>query len=291
FTGLWAQLQEAIGASRRIFELLDLRPELAEPAAPVRLERVRGRVTFEDVTFAYAEGRPVLHGVSLDVAPGATVALVGPSGAGKSTLVSLVSRFDDPQAGRVLLDGVDLRELALRDLRGLVGVVPQETQLFSGSVLDNVRYGRPDASEAEVVAAARAANADGFVRQLPEGYATQVGERGVKLSGGQRQRIAIARALLKDPRILVLDEATSSLDSESEALVQAALEALRRGRTTFVIAHRLAAVLGADEIVVLDEGRVVQRGTHQQLLAAGGLYADLFRRQFAVQAKEAATRR
>lgn len=291
FTGLWAQLQEAIGASRRIFELLDLRPELAEPAAPVRLERVRGRVTFEDVTFAYAEGRPVLHGVSLDVAPGATVALVGPSGAGKSTLVSLVSRFYDPQAGRVLLDGVDLRELALRDLRGLVGVVPQETQLFSGSVLDNVRYGRPDASEAEVVAAARAANADGFVRQLPEGYATQVGERGVKLSGGQRQRIAIARALLKDPRILVLDEATSSLDSESEALVQAALEALRRGRTTFVIAHRLATVLGADEIVVLDEGRVVQRGTHQQLLAAGGLYADLFRRQFAVQAKEAATRR
>lgn len=282
FTGLWAQLQEAIGASRRIFELLDERSDLPEPRAPRALDQVRGQVAFEQVAFRYA-GRGddlVLDGIDLVADPGETIALVGPSGAGKSTLVSLVPRFYDPVAGRVLLDGVDVRDLATRDLRRQVGIVPQDTLLFSGSVADNVRYGRPDASDDEVVAAARAANADGFIRAFPDGYATTVGERGVKLSGGQRQRIAIARALLKNPRILILDEATSSLDSESEALVQAALERLMEGRTTFVIAHRLSTVHGADRILVMDGGRIVQRGAHAELVERPGLYRDLHARQF-----------
>jgi ATP-binding cassette, subfamily B, bacterial MsbA len=282
FTGLYSQIQEAIGASRRIFELLDTRPDLPEPANPIALTDVRGEVRFEGVRFRYGDRGDdwVLDDIDLVARPGEVVALVGPSGAGKSTLVTLISRFHDPVEGRITLDGIDLRELDPRALRAQVGVVPQETLLFSGTIADNVRYGRPDASDAEVEAAAVAANADGFVRAFPDGYATLVGERGVKLSGGQRQRIAIARALLKDPRILVLDEATSSLDSESEALVQAALDHLMRGRTTFVIAHRLSTVLGANRIVVLDRGCIVQVGRHAELLAAGGLYADLYERQF-----------
>jgi subfamily B ATP-binding cassette protein MsbA len=282
FTGLYSQVQEAVGASRRVFELLDTAPDLSEPAAPVPLGDPRGEVTFEGVRFRYGDRGDdwVLDGIDLVAQPGDVVALVGPSGAGKSTLVTLISRFHDPVDGRITLDGVDLRDLDPRALRSQVGVVPQETLLFSGTIADNVRYGRPDASDAEVEAAAVAANADGFVRGFPDGYATVVGERGVKLSGGQRQRIAIARALLKDPRILVLDEATSSLDSESEALVQAALDHLMRGRTTFVIAHRLSTVLNADRIVVIDRGRIVQVGRHAELLARGGLYADLYERQF-----------
>jgi len=282
FTGLYSQVQEAVGASRRVFELLDTAPDLSEPDAPVALGDVRGEVRFEGVRFRYGDRGDdwVLDGIDLVARPGEVVALVGPSGAGKSTLVTLISRFHDPVEGRIALDGVDLRDLDPRALRAQVGVVPQETLLFSGTIADNVRYGRPDASDAEVAAATAAANADGFVRAFPDGYATIVGERGVKLSGGQRQRIAIARALLKDPRILVLDEATSSLDSESEALVQVALEHLMRGRTTFVIAHRLSTVLNADRIVVLEHGRVVQTGRHAELLAKGGLYADLYERQF-----------
>lgn len=282
FTGLYSQLQEALGASARIFELLDAESDLPEPAEPVRLTHPRGEVRFERVSFRYGDRGTalVLDDIDLEAAPGRVVALVGPSGAGKSTLISLIPRFYDPTAGRVLLDGVDLRRLATRELRAHIGIVPQETQLFSGSIAENIRYGRPEAEDGAVAAAARAANAERFIAAFPAGYETLVGERGVKLSGGQRQRVAIARALLKDPRILILDEATSSLDSASEALVRAALERLMEGRTTFVIAHRLSTVLGADTILVLDGGRIVERGPHRALLAAGGLYRDLFQRQF-----------
>lgn len=285
FTGLFAQVQEAIGASTRVFELLDTASDLPTEASPIAMAQPRGDVRFEGVSFRYGDRGDawVLHDIDLLARSGEVTALVGPSGAGKSTLVTLLSRFHDPTEGRITLDGVDVRRLGLHDLRRHVGVVPQETLLFSGTIAENIRYGRPDASDAEVEAAAVAANADGFVRGFPDGYATIVGERGIKLSGGQRQRIAIARALLKNPRILVLDEATSSLDSESEALVQEALERLMEGRTTFVIAHRLSTVVRADRIVVLSGGRVVQSGTHPDLLAQGGLYADLYARQFDTQ--------
>jgi subfamily B ATP-binding cassette protein MsbA len=286
-TGLYNQFQEALGASGRIFELLDEHSDLPEPAAPAPLTRAEGRVTFEAVTFAY-EGHAVLRDLTLDVPAGQIVALVGPSGAGKTTLVSLIPRFWDVSAGTLRLDGTDLRDFALRDLRAQVGLVPQETLLFSGTVGENIRYGRPDATPAEVEAAARAANAHEFITAFDLGYDTVVGERGVKLSGGQRQRIAIARALLKDPRILILDEATSALDNESEALVQAALERLMQGRTTFVIAHRLSTVRNADRILVMDAGQIVQDGTHAQLLAAGGLYRDLYELQFRQQTALAA---
>ncbi len=282
FTGLYSQLQEALGASKRIFELLDADSDLPEPEAPLHLDAPYGAVRFEGVRFRYGDrgDAPVLDGIDLTAEPGRVIALVGPSGAGKSTLVSLIPRFFDPTEGRILLDDVDLRRLPTRELRGVVGIVPQETQLFSGSIADNIRYGRPLADDAAVAEAARAANADGFIRAFPDGYGTLVGERGVKLSGGQRQRVAIARALLKDPRILILDEATSSLDSESEASVQAALERLMQGRTTFVIAHRLSTVQGADMLLVMDGGRIVQRGSHRALLNEGGLYRELFERQF-----------
>lgn len=286
-TGLYNQFQEALGASGRIFELLDEHSDLPEPAAPAPLTRAEGRVTFEAVTFAY-DGHAVLRDLTLDVLAGQIVALVGPSGAGKTTLVSLIPRFWDVSAGTLRLDGTDLRDFALRDLRAQVGLVPQETLLFSGTVGENIRYGRPDATPAEVEAAARAANAHEFITAFDLGYDTVVGERGVKLSGGQRQRIAIARALLKDPRILILDEATSALDNESEALVQAALERLMQGRTTFVIAHRLSTVRNADRILVMDAGQIVQDGTHAQLLAAGGLYRDLYELQFRQQTALAA---
>ncbi|MEX2541604.1 MAG: ABC transporter transmembrane domain-containing protein [Trueperaceae bacterium] len=312
FTGLYSQLQEAIGASQRIFELLDVAGEAmsgeglsgeadstaAVSGADVSRESpsaagtevsprrdIRGRVEFHGVSFAYGDRGDalVLEQVDLLAQPGEVIALVGPSGAGKSTLVSLLPRFYEPLAGRITLDGHDLSDLELPELRSQIAMVPQETHLFSGTVSENIRYGKPAADDREVVEAARAANADGFVSEFPEGYGTLVGERGVKLSGGQRQRLAIARALLKDPRILILDEATSSLDSESEALIQTALERLMIGRTTFVIAHRLATVLSADRIVVLDRGRIVQQGPHAALLAQGGLYRELYLRQFDVE--------
>ncbi len=304
FTGLFAQLQEGLGASRRIFDLLDERPDLPVPERPTPLPADPRAVRFDSVWFRYDrvlddeaagdevdaatvhDGRPddgeawVLQDVDLALAPGEVVALVGPSGAGKSTLASLLPRFFDPQRGAVRLGGVDLREADPHEVRAHVGLVPQETQLFSGSVADNVRYGRPDASDDELRAAADAAHASGFIGALPDGWDTRVGERGLRLSGGQRQRIAIARALLKDPAVLVLDEATSSLDSESEALIQDALDVLMRGRTSLVIAHRLSTIVGADRIVVMDRGRVVQVGRHATLVTADGLYRTLFETQF-----------
>ncbi len=281
-SGLWGDFARAIGASRRVFQLLDWRPDL-EGSATGRLPSVLGHVALSGVTFAYPT-RPdvdVLRDFDLELAPGRVVALVGPSGAGKSTVAALLSRFYDPQQGEVRLDGRPLTELDPTWLREHVGAVSQEPVLFATTIADNIRYARPDATDDEIRAAAAAANAAGFVEGFPEGYATPVGERGVRLSGGQKQRIAIARAILKDPAVLVLDEATSALDTESEHLVQEALDRLMEGRTTLVIAHRLSTVRDADEVVVLDEGRVVERGTHQALVEADGLYRKLVERQFA----------
>ncbi|MDT0633137.1 ABC transporter transmembrane domain-containing protein [Rubrivirga sp. S365] len=277
---IYTSLQSAAGASERLFDLLDTEPDIADAPGATPLGRVRGAVTFRDAWFGYDPDEPILRGVSLEAAPGETVALVGPSGAGKTTLLNLIPRFYDVDAGAVLVDGRDVREVTVRSLREAVSVVAQDVELFGTSILENIRYGRLDATVEEVEEAARAAHAHDFILGLPGGYATEVGERGVKLSGGQRQRVAIARALLKDPPVLLLDEATSALDAESEAAVQDALAVLMRGRTTFVIAHRLATVRDADRILVLDAGRVVERGTHDALVAQGGLYARLAARQF-----------
>ncbi len=279
---LWGEVQRASGAADRISELLSERPAIAAPTKPAALPRPpAGRVAFEGVGFHYPSrpDRSALDGFSLRVEPGETVALVGPSGAGKTTVFQLLQRFHDPEAGRVLMDGVDLRDADPADIRGRIGVVAQDPVIFGADVWDNIRYGRPDASDAEVQAAARAASA-GFLDDLPHGFGTFLGERGVRLSGGQRQRVAIARAILRDPAVLLLDEATSALDAESEAAVQGALARLSRGRTTLVIAHRLATVRRADRIVVLEEGRVVAEGSHEELLRGGGLYARLAELQF-----------
>jgi ATP-binding cassette subfamily B protein len=282
-TEMWGEVQRAAGAMERLAELLAARPTIAAPAQPAQLPpKISGRIAFENVSFSYpsrAEMR-ALHDYSLEVKPGETVAVVGPSGAGKSTTFQLLLRFYDPQSGRICIDGIDIRTWRPEDLRSTIGFVPQDTVLFGASARENIDYGRPGSSDEQIVAAARAAAADEFLRELPDGYNTFLGERGIRLSGGQRQRIAIARAILKDPPILLLDEATSSLDAESERLVQAALNVLMRGRTTLVIAHRLSTVLRADRIVVLQAGRIVAVGKHAELMRSSPLYAKLAALQF-----------
>jgi subfamily B ATP-binding cassette protein MsbA len=280
---LFGSYQEALGAASRVFELLETIPTVAEPTAPATLPKpVRGAVAFENVSFGYSLDLPeVLSDVSLRIAPGEVVALVGPSGAGKTTIASLLPRFWDVGSGRITLDDVDVRDLSFADLRGAVGMVPQEPALFSGTIAENIAYARPDEvgvrpTDAEIRDAARAAHALEFIERLPQGFETTVGERGVKLSGGQRQRLAIARVFLKNPAVVVLDEATSSLDNESERAVEAAMEDLLRGRSTLIIAHRLSTVRRADRVVVLDRGRIVESGTHDALIDHNGLYARLY---------------
>jgi ABC-type multidrug transport system fused ATPase/permease subunit len=274
------QLTEAFAGLDRIREIMDMPSEDAEDAAKAELPRVQGALTFEDVWFEYREGVPVLHGVDFHAPAGTTTALVGSSGSGKSTILSLVMAFTRPTRGRIRVDGRDLRSVRLRDYRSHVGVVLQDNFLFDGSVAENIAFAKPGATRAEIVAAAQVARCDEFVREFPEGYETLVGERGVKLSGGQRQRVAIARAILADPQILLLDEATSSLDSESEQQIKEGLAALRRGRTTFVIAHRLSTITSADQILVIEAGQVVERGSHSALLALGGRYRQLYETQY-----------
>jgi subfamily B ATP-binding cassette protein MsbA len=299
FTGLFSQLQEGLGASRRIFDLLNETPTVREPAEPRSLQAGASDVRFANVWFRYPAGIKmpsdeddsvsatsteqtwVLSDVSLHVQAGETLAVVGESGAGKSTLASLIPRFFDVQQGSVEVGGIDVRDVHLEDLRSRIAIVPQETALFSGSVKDNIRYGRPNASDAEVQAAAEAAHVTEFVQTLPDGWASMIGERGVRLSGGQRQRIAIARALLKDPPILILDEATSNLDAASEALVQAALQNLKHGRTSLVIAHRFSTIQDADRIAVLNRGRLETVGPHEVLMETSSTYRRLYRHQLA----------
>ena len=280
----FSSYQEAVGAAERVFEILEMSPTISDPEAAEELPSpVRGRVDFERISFRYQRTPAlpwILEDVDLHCTPGEVVALVGPSGGGKTTLVSLLPRFWDVDRGRVLLDGIDVRQLRLADLRAAIGIVPQDPALFSGTIRENIAYARPGASQDEVEAAARGAHAHEFVERLSNGYETVVGERGVKLSGGQRQRIAIARAILKNPAVLILDEATSNLDTESERLIEDALGKLLVGRTTLIIAHRLSTVRRADRLVVIDHGRIVEMGSHSELLELGGLYARLYQRQF-----------
>jgi len=278
--GIQVQIVSALAVFERIFDYLDMTPEEYDPPGAIVLPGVTGDIRFENVTFSYDGTRNVLDGISFHVRPGEVAAFVGPSGAGKTTITALVPRFYDPQSGRVLVDSHDLRGVTLDSLRRDIGIVTQETYLFHDTIGSNLRYGKPDATDSEIEAAARAANIADFIAGLPDRYETVVGERGHKLSGGERQRLAIARVLLKDPRILILDEATSSLDYENEAAIQKALDVVLRGRTSLVIAHRLSTVLAADVIFVVDEGRIVESGRHATLLARGGLYSRLYRTQF-----------
>lgn len=273
-------IQKALAAAERVFYIMDLTDTIPQKPDAITLPSVEGNVEFRHVSFAYNKGETILHDVSFSAKPGQSIALVGPSGAGKSTVASLLPRFYDVTEGAIFVDGHDVRDVTLASLREQVGIVPQETNLFNDTVYNNILYGRLDATRDEVIAAAKAANADEFIQQLPKGYDTQLGDRGVNISGGQRQRISIARAILKNPRILILDEATSALDTESERIVQEALDRLMVGRTSFVIAHRLSTIQNAAKIIVLDKGSIVEEGTHQQLMAKHGLYAHLHDIQF-----------
>lgn len=279
-------MQRSAGAAERVFQTMDEQRSIVDRADAVTLGRVSGRVEFKDASFRYGD-EPVLQGVNLEVAPGQMVALVGPSGSGKSTIAALLMRFYDVEQGAILLDGLDLRDIKLDSLNRQFALVDQETTLFNDTIANNIRYGRPDASDSEVESAAKAAFADDFIQQLPEGYATNIGDRGARLSGGQRQRLCIARALIKDAPILILDEATSALDTESEKMVQQALENLMRNRTTFVIAHRLSTVQNADLIVVLEQGKILEVGSHADLVAGSGLYSRLHALQFSDQPEQA----
>jgi len=277
--------QQAIAAGDRIFELLDATPDIEDAPDAAELDGARGEVRFDHVHFRYGSGDEVLSDVTFQIEPGRTVALVGPSGAGKTSIANLLCRFYDPSAGAVTVDGCDLRKVKLASLRSQLAVVLQDTFLFNSTVRENLLYGKPDATDEEVVAAAKAAYAHDFIMALPNGYDTEIGERGVRLSGGQKQRLALARAILVDPRILILDEATSSVDAEAEYLIQQALEAVLEGRTALVIAHRLSTIRSADKIIALEDGRIEEVGSHEELLGRGGLYSQLYRRQLRLDAE------
>lgn len=277
---VYGNLQRAMAAVDRVFAVIDLEEPISDKPGAKELPEITGKVKLDHVSFAYKKGVPALSDVSLEAKPGQMIAFVGPSGAGKSTIANLIPRFYEIMEGAITIDGHDIRDVKVSSLREQIGIVPQETLLFSTSVMENIRYGRLDATDAEVIEAAKAANADEFIRNLPQGYDTKIGERGMNLSGGQRQRMAIARAILKNPRILILDEATSALDTESEKIVQAALDKLMVGRTSFVIAHRLSTIFNADQIFVIDNGHVKEHGTHEELLKLNGLYSYLYNIQF-----------
>lgn len=277
---IYGRMQQAMAAIDRIFHVLDLEETVTDKPDAKILPKVTGSVSVKNITFSYDDKHNALENVSFEVKPGQMIAFVGPSGAGKSTIANLIPRFYDVQKGAIKIDGFDIRDVTSKSLREQIGIVPQETVLFSTTVMENIRYGRLDATDEEVIAAAKAANADKFITELPEGYKTLIGERGLNLSGGQRQRMAIARAMLKNPQILILDEATSALDTESEKIVQAALDELMRGRTSFVIAHRLSTIFAADQIFVIEHGKICEHGTHHELLQLGGVYSNLYNIQF-----------